>query len=175
MMPSSLRLARLCLWLCLCSVPSAARGQVIALSKPVCFVPVGVSSSLVRLRGERGVVPSYGLEASVAQFHFDSVSWLGAFLGADLLGDGRRGRIVLGPELGWLLFGADAGLVLSADRDGVGLGARARGHVTFFGSSVYVGYGTSSHLGAHERGAHPFYELGLMLKYPIQVPDDSKR
>jgi hypothetical protein len=88
---------------------------------------------------------------------------------ADYLYDqgSRSHRITLGPEIGWYMFGLDAGATVELDGERTRFGVRPR----IFASLPFVSFygGECIRLTG---GNHRFVtEIGVLLKYPIWLAD----
>jgi len=134
-----------------------------ALREPGVYLPVGGSLGVSLGGGEAGV--TVGAEASVVTIHIvGELVWLGGYV--DGVWDARTdaGRISIGPEIGYTIFGVDGGYVASID--GVGYRHGVTGRVIATVGFIAV-YARATHLAGAR--AETIGELGLLLKYPIPI------
>jgi hypothetical protein len=124
---------------------------------------VGMS---VLARQSNGAV--LGAEASIVHLSRD-VFWAGGYV--DALHDTSWGaqRISIGPELGAAIFGIDGGYLMQIDHGSIEHGFVVRPLITF---GVLALYGRYGHLFIGD-GRDDFGELGLLLKYPIDLSKDE--
>jgi hypothetical protein len=72
----------------------------------------------------------------------------------------------MGPEFGFLIFGVDGGPMFEVDERGSRGGVQVRPLLSF----VYVHFGARFGRTFGEHGSN-FQELGLLLKYPINLKE----
>lgn len=133
------------------------------------YVPVGVNLGAgLRQDGADGFL--LGGEASLVRFWADSLAFFGGYV--DYLHDfgAKTHRLSIGPEIGMLFAGIDAGPVLELGGGQTELGARARlfGSIAFF--TIYVG--EACRLTTPE--ARFTTELGVLIKIPFGIASCSR-
>lgn len=132
------------------------------------YLPVGVNLGAgLRQDGADGLL--LGGEASLVRFWADSLAFFGGYV--DYLHDfgARTHRVSIGPEIGILFAGIDAGPVFELGGGQTELGARARlfGTIAFF--TLYAGE-VRSLTTAQTRWTT---ELGLLIKIPFGIASCS--
>ena len=109
-----------------------------------------------------------GAELSIAK-GTEGFAWFGAYADAVWLPDRDRVRFDMGPEFGFLMFGVDGGPVLEIDERGSRGGIQVRPLLSFVFVHFYARFGRT--YGDH---GSDFRELGLLLKYPIDLKELSR-
>ena len=75
-------------------------------------------------------------------------------------------RVVIGPEVGWLFFGVDAGLAIELTEPDTRLGVALRPFASFLGfASLYL------RVEVFETAPVVIGEVGLLLKFPLPIDD----
>jgi hypothetical protein len=108
-----------------------------------------------------------GAEASIVHLGREA-TWAGGYI--DVVHDTswNTQRISIGPELGLAMFGIDGGYLMQLDHGALEHGVVVRPLITF---GVVALYGRYGHLFIGD-GREDFGELGLLLKYPINLSHD---
>lgn len=102
----------------------------------VLMIPAGIDVGAARRSGTKS--SKLGAELSVVDVHRPTLGWFGGFAG---VGSAARGaEAAFGAELGFALLGADIGPIWRAS-EADHWGWRSRVHLTWFFSSLYVGFG----------------------------------
>lgn len=117
----------------------------------------GLSLGAVK-EGERSGL-SMGIELSYA--HVLTRRWVGLMLDARYDELTRGASISVGPEIGYTIFGVDAGLYVRLGRQSA-IGIRARGCISMLGAMSFCAGG-----GITNRGR--FAEFAVLLKYPRRM------
>lgn len=120
------------------------------------------ASVAARFAGEDGAGLLLGGELSLVS-HYVNFFWFGGYVDGLYDFAAERARLSVGPELGWSAFGLDAGYVLESAPGRWTHGVSVRPMLTIGLASLYVRgvqqFGTSDR----------FMELGVLLKYPVEL------
>lgn len=148
----------------LLTLPSPALAKDSPLDRSGVYLPVGITlGGSYQLDGRSGFV--IGAEVSLATFRADSGLWYGLYMdGVADLGP-KAFRMSVGGEVGWSVFGLDAGF-LATFQDGTTAGGfQLRGLFTLSYVAAYarVGWLPDGPL----EGS--FGEFGLLLKFPFRL------
>jgi hypothetical protein len=133
-------------------------------ARPIWYLLGGVTGGLTTVAHDRGGF--VGGELSAARLSHGG-RWIGAY------GDGyydfgaQRGYVTLGPELGYKMFGVDAGGAARLGGDRVELGPTGRLFVTLGVLSIYGRYAYfADALGSGDKNV---VQIGALLKMPLAV------
>jgi hypothetical protein len=97
-----------------------------------------------------------------------SATWVGGYLDGDYDFGNHSGRVTLGPEVGWELFGIDGGLAVQRGDNRTNAGLAVRPVITFGYVQLFARYEYFAGVGA--RG-----EVGALLKWPMSPPEPRHR
>jgi hypothetical protein len=164
-------------WSAVWVTPSWSRAQEQAVASPASsrehghmgidgnYLLLGPTLSMsVDRSGGQGV--ALGAEVSVTSVK--EQRWLGAYVDALHGFAADETRLSVGPELGFAIFGVDAGYLLTL---GGNQGAR---HGVALRPMLTIGFASAYFRSSWLLGEHPdwFGELGLMLKLPMPVSNE---
>lgn len=136
------------------------------------YAPVGASlGAAFHPEGSTGI--ALGAEASLVALEVVEQKWFslprfwrGGYLDVVYDRQAGRGRVSAGPEIGYACVGLDAGLVTQLGGAGTHVGFAIRPILTFGWIAAYLRVGFVPGDATVSR----FTELGLLFKWPIELP-----
>jgi hypothetical protein len=149
------------------ATPSRTRADAFPAPSPGWYALLGgnVGMALLAKRANGAVL---GAEASFVHLG-EGMTWAGVY--GDALYDTSwgTGRFSIGPEIGAAIFGVDGGFLMQLDHGRTETGFAVRPLITFGVAGLYGRWG---HLFTGD-ASEDIAEIGLLVKYPLLVPDDT--